>query len=82
MNELQWKKTHQNGIFSSFVSNALDSVRGSITEWQHGKCAWRVVESDDNDEYFVAVGEADSLEAAKKAVADFIAKQMRGGGHE
>lgn len=79
-NELQWTTTEQRRIFSSFVSNALDSVRGSITEWQHGKCVWRVVENDDNDEYLIAVGEADNLEAAKKAVADFIAKQMVGGG--
>lgn len=80
MSELQWTKKHQNGLFSSFVSNKVsnkpDGFYGSITEWQHGKCAWRVVENDDNDEYLIAVGEADSLEAAKKAVADFIAKQM------
>ena len=72
MNELQWTKTHQNRLFGNFASNKLDGLHGSITVYTYGQCVWRVVESDDNDEYFVAVGEADSLEAAKEAVADFI----------
>lgn len=73
MSELQWTKAHQNGLFGNFVSNKMDGFYGSITMYTYGQCAWRVVGRDgNNNEYFVTVGEADSLEATKEAVAAFI----------
>ncbi len=80
MNEPNWTKTEQNRLYGTFVSNKVNGFCGGITEYTHGRCVWRVMDIDgDGTEFLFAVGEAESLEAAKVQIVRVLA-ELEGGG--